>query len=454
MSEPLDDDECAKPAPMRGSAPFLKIAPPLSLPMRHFALAALAFIVFAAGLCFGADRLVGFGFEAKFALGLVHVLTLGWVAQSILGAWTQMIPVHGEAPLASVGGAKAAWWIFVGGIVGFVGMLWAGSIRYWIPAVVVYAGVLGELAVLVVTHARAKRRDWTWTHFTAAFGWLTLLGLVGVLMAVDRQRGIFFRNPEGGLIAHVHMALAGFIGMTIFGAGYRLFPWVSMHQIRSKLEGRLAFGLLNLGLAGLALDALFFGRRLMPLWACLLAAAYLLYFAQLRPLLNAGAPLDPSLACVLLAVAGGAFWAALGVGLAAGWIVDEPAARAAYVYCALIGFFTPVILGQIHKIAPFLIWLHVYSPRQYTPPVSVPKIDDLTSRALAWAEFFALLAAVPLGVFGFLRESETLVRAAGASLLACAVLYALNTALLLRHLARPDGRWTPPGGAQRMGAGT
>src|SRR6185312_958859 len=144
------------------------------------------------------------------------------------------------------------------------------------------------------------------------------------------------------LIAHVHMALGGFVTLTIFGAGYRLFPWVAMHQLRSKAEGRLAFWLLNLGVANLALDGFFFGRRMMPLWAAALAAAYVLYFSQLRPLLAAKPRLDPSLSNVLLAVAGGGLWAAIGVGLAAGWIVDEPSSRAAYAYCALVGFFTPV----------------------------------------------------------------------------------------------------------------
>lgn len=444
MSEPPADGPGAKPAPFRGSGPFLEIAPPLSLPLRHFVLAAAAFVVFAAGLALGAGRLIGFGFEAKFALGLVHVLTLGWVAQSILGAWTQMIPVHGETPLASTRGAKASWWVLAAGWAAFVGALWAGSDRYWIAAALVYAGVLGEIAVLGLTHARARRRDWTWVHFSAALAWLSVLGLVGVLMAADRHRGTIFRDPEGGLLAHAHMALVGLVATTIFGAGYRLFPWISLYQLRSKWEGRLAFCLLQAGLAGLTLDALFFGRRWMPLWALMLAAAYLLYFSQLRPLLTAGPALDPSLAMLLLGVAGGALWTALGVGLAFGWIVDEPSARAAYVYSALIGFFTPVILSQVHKIVPFLVWLHVYSPRQWTPPVTIPKIDDLTSRPLAWGEFFALLAAVPLGAAGFYRESEVLVRAAGAALLLCAGLYALNTAQLLLHVVRPDGRWTLP----------
>ncbi|MBI3564378.1 MAG: hypothetical protein HY079_04190 [Elusimicrobia bacterium] len=445
MSVEGEREECAAPAKMAGSAPFLRIAPPLSVPLRHFALGAAAFLVFAVRLVLRPDDLVGFGFSAKSALGLVHVLTLGWVAQTVLGAWTQMIPVHGETPLASVRAAKAGWWLFVAGVVSFVGLLWSGSDRYWVGASVAYAGVLVELSNLAVTHARAVRRDWTWVHFTTALAWLALLGLVGVLMAVDRHRATVFRDPDGGLIAHVHMALAGFVGTTVFGAGYRLFPWVAMHQLRSRWEGRLSFALLQLGLAGLALDGLFGGRRLTALWAVMLAASYLLYFAQMRPLLKAGPALDPSLATLLCGMLGGAAWAALGVGLATGLVRDEPAARAAYAWTALLGFFTPVILSQVHKIAPFLVWLHVYSPRQWTPPVTVPKIDDLTSRGLAWGEAAALAAAVPLGAAGLWRESETLVRAAGLALLLCAGLFAWNTARLLLHVLRPDGRWTLPG---------
>lgn len=436
--------EAPRPAPFRGSAPFLRIAPPLSVPMRHFAFAAAAFPLFAGAVCLEAERLVGFGLEARFALGLVHVLTLGWVAQTILGAWTQMFPAHGETPLASVGGAKAAWWLFAGGAVAFVATLWSGGDRYWVPGLSLLAGALVYVVVLGLTLSRSVRKDWTAVHFGTALFWLASLALVGVLMAADRQRGTVFRDPEGGLIAHVHLALLGFVATTIFGAGYRLFPWVALHQASSRWEGRAAFFLLQLALAGLALDALFFGRKLMPLWACLAAAAYLAYLLQFRAILTKGATLDPSLAFVLLGLAGGALWAALGLGLAFGAFADVSPARAAYVWSALVGAVTPVILSQVHKIAPFLVWLHVYSPRQWTPPVTVPKIDDLSSRGLAWLEFFALAAAVPLGAAGFLRESEPLVRAAGAALLASAAAYALNTALTLRHLRRPDARWTLP----------
>ena len=278
---------------------------------------------------------------------------------------------------------------------------------------------------------RARRRDLTWVHFLAALGWVAALATVGTLMAYDRQRGLIFRDPEGGLIAHVHMALIGFVATAIYGAGHRLISWVAIDQISSRWEGRMSFVLTQAGLMGLTLDALFFGRCLMSVWACLIAAGFILYALQLRPLLNRRQALDPSSALILLSFAGGVAWMGLGLGLAFGCFADVSPARAAYVWTALIGCVTPMILAQIHKIAPFLVWLHMYGLRQRTTPV--PKIEDLTHRGLAWVELAALAVAAPLGTAGLGLELGELVRAAGACLLVGAVCYAWNLRSALRH---------------------
>mgnify|MGYP001576378929 CR=1 FL=1 len=55
-----------------------------------------------------------------------------------------------------------------------------------------------------------------------------------------------------------------------------------------------------------------------------------------------------------------------------------------------------------------------------------------------------MAVAAPLGTAGLGLERGGLVRAAGACLLVCAVCYAWNLGLALRHFARPDERWTPP----------
>src|ERR1019366_3167775 len=163
----MANEAAARPAGAFGStAPFLAKAPELSIPMRHFAFALVSFWVFAAAFAWGAfgEHLLGFDFQARWALGLVHTLTLGWIAMTLFGAMCQMAPVLWETSLASPGAAKAAWWLFASGIAGFVGCLWAGLDQYWIPAAFLVCGVALYLYVLLRTMASARQLDWTGKH--------------------------------------------------------------------------------------------------------------------------------------------------------------------------------------------------------------------------------------------------------------------------------------------------
>lgn len=434
------------PAAFGSTAPFLAKAPEFSIPMRHFVFALAAFWVFAAAFARGAfgERLLGFDFEALWALGLVHTLTLGWIAMTLFGAMCQMAPVLWETSLASPGAAKAAWWLFASGTAGFVGCLWAGVERYWIPAVLLAGGAALYLFVLARTMISARRLDWTGKHLALALGYLAALAALGLLLAYDRHQGRLFSDPEGVLVAHIHLALVGWVSLSIIGVSYRLVAMFSLSHLDSKTPGRLALALINAGLLGLAVDALFLGRRRLGLWACVLAAGYLAYAFQMRRLFRERARrIDPALAYTLSALAGGSVWAALGVSLALGWLPDETDTRAAYVFCALLGWATPFILGQIHKIIPFLVWLHVYS-KQWKPPAPLPKITDLTSERLAWAELALFVPGVYAGVAGFLFRSYLPLRVSSVLLLGAATLYAVNAAVSLRHVLRKDPRWTAP----------
>lgn len=434
------------PGASGSTAPFLAKAPELSVPMRHFAFALASFWVFSAAFAWGAfnERLLGFDFQARWALGLVHTLTLGWVAMTLFGAMCQMAPVLWEISLASPGAAKAAWWLFGSGIVGFVGCLWAGFDRYWIPAVFLVGAVALYLYVLVRTMASARRLDWTGRHLALAVGYLAVLATLGLLLAYDAHRGRLFADPEGVLIAHVHLALVGWVSLSIIGVSYRLVAMFSLSHLDSKTPGRLALALLNVGLLGLAVDSLFLGHRWLKLWSCILSAGYLSYALQMRRVFGQrNRKIDPALAYTLAALAGGSVWAALGVGLAFGWIPDGTEARAAYVLCALLGWATPFILGQIHKIIPFLVWLHVYS-KAWKPPTPLPKITDLTSERLAWAELVVYVPGAYAGVAGFLLESYPLLRLSSVLLVSAATLYAVNVCGSLSHILRKDPRWMMP----------
>lgn len=437
----------ARPHGAFGStAPFLAKAPPLSLPMRHFLAAAAAFWIFAAAFAWGAfgGRLLGFDFQAGLALGLVHTLALGWITMTLFGAMSQMAPVLWEVSLAAPEVLKLAWWLFAGGIAGFVGCFWAGLTEYWIPAVFLAAAVSLYLYCFLRTMASARQLDWTAKHLALSSGYLAAVAVLGLMLAFDRERGRLFADPAGALIAHVHLALIGWVSVSIVGVSYRLVSMFSLSHMESKTPGRLALVLINIGLLGLAGDALFMGHRRIGLWAAALAAGYLAYAFQMRLIFKERSRrIDPALAYTLAAVAGGFVWAALGLGLAFGWLTDDVETRAAYVFCAFLAWVTPFILGQIHKIVPFLIWLHVYS-KAWKPPLPLPKIQDLTSERLAWFELGVFVPGVYAGIGGFLARSYPLLRLSSALLLAAATLYAINVGVSLRHAARKDPRWTTP----------
>jgi hypothetical protein len=387
----------------------------VSLPLRHFTFASLAFLFFSVGLIWGGGHLVGFDVNARLALGLTHLMTLGWLAQTIMGAWTQMIPSHGRVALVSLRGVTISWWIFSFGIIVFISQLLSGGNRYWFGAGLAATGVYAELFVIGWTQARAAKRDWAATHFIAAMCWLACLAAVGVAMSWDRQRGLIFRDPEGGLIAHVHMAFIGFALMTVYGAGYRLIPWISIRQMTSRWEGRTCFVLTNLALLGLSMDALFFGRKLMPVWACAISLGFLFYAIQLREVFVLRRRVDYSSGFIYLWLMGTFVWGLIGLGLAFGLFSDVIPARMAYIFAALVGSFTPIILVQIHKIVPFLVWLHLYGPQAEPQHGPVPSAETLTRSSLVWVVLTACSCALPLGLAGLILEHPALVRFSGAA---------------------------------------
>lgn len=443
----MASETAARPPGTFGStAPFLAKAPELSIPMRHFLFAAAAFWIFAVAFVWGAfgSHILDFDFDAGWALGLVHTLTLGWITMTIFGAMSQMAPVLWETSLAAPGVLKAAWWLFTGGIIGFVGCFWARLPMYWIPAVFLVTAVLLYLYSFLKTMASARQLDWAGKHLALSVWYLLALAILGLMLAYDKEQGRLFADPTGVLIAHVHLALIGWVSLSIIGVSYRLVSMFSLSHIESKTPGRLALVLLNAGLLGLAGDALFFGHHRLKLWAVVLAAGYLAYTFQMRGIFKERTRrIDPALAYTLTAIVGGFVWVALGLGLAFGWLQDDTEQRTAYVFCALLAWITPFILGQIHKIIPFLIWLHVYS-KAWKPPLPLPKIQDLSSERLVWTELAVFIPGVYAGISGFLAQSYFLLRLSSVFLLAAATLYVTNMSITLLHAVRKDPRWTMP----------
>jgi hypothetical protein len=111
----------------------------------------------------------------------------------------------------------------------------------------------------------------------------------------------------------------------------------------------------------------------------------------------------------------------------------EPAGEAvresvvlAYGIVIIVGFFSTLIIGQMYKIVPFLVWFHTYSDRAGKEPV--PMLRDLTSESVAMRQFWLLNAGI-LTIIGGTVFSQQYVQLAGFALLTlAALLFAYNIA--------------------------
>ena len=96
------------------------------LPLAYLAAAALAFVLAAASVPWLAFELAGHYYQPRL-LALTHVVTLGWITLTIMGAAYQILPIVLGRPVWSERLARWQLVLTAVGIVGMVGHFFVGS---------------------------------------------------------------------------------------------------------------------------------------------------------------------------------------------------------------------------------------------------------------------------------------------------------------------------------------
>lgn len=377
--------------------------PPLALPLAHF-LVGLAFL--AVGALVATSLALGAG--PPFArLVAVHLLLVGWIALTIMGAMIQFVPVWSGVELFDRRLAIAQLVLVGSGVPGFaVAFLLAR------PAVAVgFAGimVLGMLCfclLLALTLNRARPWDSTETHFALAIAFLFVATLLGFGAALEFRFDLFPIGPVGRpavIGAHATLAVFGGLVVTIVGALYQLGPMFTQHEPGPAAERlrRLELVVMPAGVVVLALGRLVgvpaVGRVGAAGVVLGMAIAFCLLLTHVRGATTGYSPMLPRyLAAGVLGVA----WAATA---SIGWASDPlsysawfgmPGIGPALLFGA-IGF---VVVGTLYHVIPFLIWLRGYSDLVGFEPV--PMTDDLYHDGLARAELVTLLSGTGVLIVG------------------------------------------------------
>ncbi len=313
--------------------------PPSALPVPFFALglAGLLAVPIAAVI----DPAVALhDHPAAAGVLFLHLITLGFLAPVMLGAYYQLIPVvlHAPMPCPALGR-----WILAALAAGVLVFLAGWGVRF--PDAIAAGGTLAGLALYAfiaqvgAALARLRRPTLPAAGFAGALLALAAVSLLGPLMAL----GFVTRAL---LVAHVSAALAGWLLLTILGATYQLVPFFAATP--PAIGPRFGYGPIALVAAGTLLLA--FGAG--PVGGAAALLGVVLWAADMARLAGHGrqARREPVARYTALAIA-------LLVLAAAGAEADLLGAAIPVRVLALAGLLSApalLVMAQLQKILPFL----------------------------------------------------------------------------------------------------
>lgn len=408
----------------------LAFLPSPSLPLVYFAAAHLCLAAAAAALAVRPDLPGGFHYHPR-AIALVHLVTLGWISGSILGAFYIVAPLALAMPFRAGRLDAIGCVLFWAGTAGMVAGFWTG--RY--DAVGIAAlPVLGALAFVGARAARAlgpsRIPSGVKLHVWLAFANIVGAGALGVALALNRLTADLPWSPLSLAVAHGHLAVLGWATMMIFGVAYRLIP---MFVPAAMPSGSLAASAVLLEIGTLGLTWSIAAGRSGLVWALLVLAAFGSFFGQVRRIVRERRPRPVDLpardwstwqthtALLYLFVA-----AVLGAWLAAG----GPAGLAwAYGVAGLLGFVGQMIAGIQGRLLPMHAWYRTMSRLGGAPPPL--SAHRLIEPRLALAVLILWTVALPLLVAGLSGAGRVLVALGGMTLLAGTTANAWHAALIV-----------------------
>ncbi len=404
-------------------------APPFDVPARFIALGGTALLSGCVLIAVWADRLVApGGWLTPEALGITHILALGFLTAVMVGVLYQMLPVILGAQPAAARGARLVWWCFVVSTAAFAATLISGQ-----DSLAPVGGIALTLVIAAITaHAvSVMRRATRWSvvavYLAVAVGCLDAVAVMGAVLAVSLRTGML-ADPLALLGPKVLLAVGGWLGLVLVGVSYQVVPLFNVSRLSARWPKPVLF-LLSMGLVlgvlalAVGLPAQLRAASLVPYVAG--AGLYLTDVVRLtrsrrRP---AGPGITPvgqaAAAAVFLVTAVAALPAAAGV---------QPWPQVA-VTSALLGWAPIAISANGARIFSFLAWTRAGVPG--AAPLAADRIPvraGLAQLALLGCGWLLLEA-------GVLTRSGAAARAGGVLILVGALAFPV---LLARAL-----RWRP-----------
>ena len=379
-------------------------APPFDVPLRFF-LTAPWFLALAAALLLWQGPAIFSSRWLPAMLALTHLLTLGFMAQIMLGALLQILPVvvGVVVPRPRLTAALIHIPLTLGALALPIAFL-SGHPLWFHPAL----GLLGlsfGVALTAIQFALWRAPVVSGTVIALRCALIGLLITVGLGLALGGYFGWGLNLPVIAL-THLHAAwgLVGWTALLVAGVAYQVVP---MFQITPPYPSWFVRGFAPLMAALLAVWSAFvlggwtiaatLTSAALAVGLAVLAGTTLYLLNQRRRKIG-DATLGYWRISMASLLAGALLWLAT---LLVPALASAPQVELLLGILLIFGFAVAVINGMAYKIVPFLAWFHLQA--QLFRRVKVPNMKQLLPEARIrqqrWAYLTALLLLLAAAVY-------------------------------------------------------
>ena len=338
-----------------------RLLPP-SIPFRFFAAAASFHVLMWLGLLAGAGEAVGFRGGLGATLASVHLLSLGVLTTTAIGASVQLLPVATRRTLHAVWPIKLVFWLTVPGMIALIGGMYTAQTSILIPAaVIMIAGLLLFCWLLADNLRRASG-----LAVVGAYGWAALVALVlvialGVALAFNEEAG-FLPDHGAAALAHLILGAFGFMGLLVLGFSHILVPMFALASAPAKRPSFASFAAAAAALVLGTLGALIGSRDVLAAAALVGLAAAALHLWLMYRVLKTGMRKRLGLSFILMRTAWVMLPVTLLVGLAALYGFAGKNGATLFGFLLLFGWLLTFLFAILQRIMPFLASMFVPTP--------------------------------------------------------------------------------------------
>lgn len=416
---------------------------PASIPFRFFGAAVVFHIMAWIALFAGPDAVPRFAGGLGWPLAALHLVTLGVLAMTAIGAALQLLPVATRQPVGATRWPALVWWLYTPGVVATAfGMGAASPIALAAGAVLVVVALACFAVLLVRNLIGAKGMPAVVAH-----GWIAVVSLLVMLGSAASLAGAYVGTAAlarpAALALHVVFATYGFMGMLALGLSYIVVPMFALSPAPDDRPALASAALAALALLLAAAASVGIASEALTVVAIVLGAvAIAIHLRLMRRSLATGLRRELGLSFRLVRIAWAFLVASLGAGL--GVALDAPFDGLVPLFGVTLvgGWLLTFLLGILQRIVPFLASMHAARGAKGAGRLP-PTPSALTAGRPLAIHFGCHLAALASLVLAIVADSPFLARAGAAAGTAGAVAFAVFFTLVLRRLRRPAGLGSP-----------